>query len=229
MAYNFLGLVNDVNRRLNEVELTSANFSTAIGFYAHAKDAVNWAIQNLNQTEFEWPFNHVTETQVLVAGTNRYSFPSDKKTVNFETFRVERDDALGNRTSSLRRLDYEEYLQKYSDDEYNTSNTSIRGLPKYVFRTPDFQYGVYPVPDKAYSLTYEYYQLPTALVDYDDVPTVPEQFRNIINEGAMSQAYLFRGNTEASEIATRNFMQGVKNMRGIMTNRYDYARSTMRA
>ena len=227
MAYDFLGLVNDVNRRLNEVELTSTTFPTAIGFYAHAKDAVNWAIQNINQTEFEWPFNHEVESQALVAGTNRYTFPSDKKTVGFDTFRIERDATLGNTTSYLRRLDYEEYLEKYSDDEYNTAE-SVRGLPKYVFRTPDFQYGVWPVPDKAYNLTYEYYKLPTALVLYSDVPSIPEQFRNIINEGAMSQAYLFRGNTEASEIAQRNFLQGVKNMRGIMANRYDYARSTMR-
>jgi len=35
MAYDFLGLVNQVNRRLNEVELTSANFGTASGFYYH--------------------------------------------------------------------------------------------------------------------------------------------------------------------------------------------------
>ncbi len=29
MAYNFLDLVNEVNRRLNEVELTSVNFASA--------------------------------------------------------------------------------------------------------------------------------------------------------------------------------------------------------
>ena len=29
MAYDFLGLTNDVNRRLNEVELTSSTFSSA--------------------------------------------------------------------------------------------------------------------------------------------------------------------------------------------------------
>ena len=38
MAYNFLGLVNQVNRRLNEVELSSTNFDTATGFYAMPKD-----------------------------------------------------------------------------------------------------------------------------------------------------------------------------------------------
>ena len=44
MAYDFLGLVNAVNRRLNEVELSSANFATATGFYSQAKDAVNASI-----------------------------------------------------------------------------------------------------------------------------------------------------------------------------------------
>ena len=41
MATTFLTLVNDVNKRLNEVELTSSNFGAATGFYAHIKDAVN--------------------------------------------------------------------------------------------------------------------------------------------------------------------------------------------
>ena len=41
MAYDYIGLVNDVNRRLNEVELTATNFATATGEYSMIKDAVN--------------------------------------------------------------------------------------------------------------------------------------------------------------------------------------------
>ena len=41
MAYDYISLVNDINRRLNEVELTSNNFPTATGYYSFAKDAVN--------------------------------------------------------------------------------------------------------------------------------------------------------------------------------------------
>lgn len=227
MAYNFLGLVNDLNRRFNEVELTSLNFANAIGFYAHAKDAVNWAIKSINQTEFEWPFNHEEATLVLTAGTSRYDFPADLKSIALNTFRIIRDDTLGNATTFLRPLDYEEYLQKHVDDEYN-SNTSIRAVPNKVFRTPDFNFGVHPIPDKAYTLKYEYYKLTEDLVNATDVPAIPSQFRHIINEGAASQAYLFRGNENAAELALRNFLQGVRNMRGIMINRYEYARSTMR-
>ena len=72
MAYNFLGLVNAINRRLNEVELTSSNFATATGFYSQAKDAVNAAIRYLNQSEYFWAFNHNTKEQTLsVAFTTR--------------------------------------------------------------------------------------------------------------------------------------------------------------
>ena len=77
MATTFLQLVNQVNRRLNEVELTSTNFASATGFYAHAKDAVNASIRYINQSEFEWPFNHNTQTTTLTANTSRYSFPAD--------------------------------------------------------------------------------------------------------------------------------------------------------
>ena len=44
MAYDYIGIVNDVNRRLNEVELTATNFSTAKGEYSMIKAASqnNW-------------------------------------------------------------------------------------------------------------------------------------------------------------------------------------------
>ena len=54
MAYNFLGLVNDVNRRLNEVELNSSNFLNAVGAYSMVKDAVNACIRFVNQHEFDY-------------------------------------------------------------------------------------------------------------------------------------------------------------------------------
>ena len=92
MAYNFLGLVNDVNNRLNEVQLTSTNFSGAVGYYGLAKDAVNSSIRHINQEEYEWPWNHVQEELVLAAGTMKYSYSPDVKTINMNSFRTKRED-----------------------------------------------------------------------------------------------------------------------------------------
>ena len=225
MAYNFLGLVNDVNRKLNEVELTSVNFDAATGFYSAAKDSVNSAIRFINQSAYEWPFNHVEAEDTLSAGDVRYALPSDVKTVDFDSFRIKRNNALGNDTRKLRIISYEDYLERFVDAEYS-ADTTIRGVPDYVFRTPSQQYGVYPPPNAAYTLVYEYYRLPVDLLKYTDVPSLPEQFRSIIIDGAMHYAYFFRGNSQDATIHLQKFEDGIKNMRSIYINRYEYVRDT---
>ena len=42
MAYDYLALVNEVQRRLNEIELTTANFNTARGANAQSRDTYPW-------------------------------------------------------------------------------------------------------------------------------------------------------------------------------------------
>ena len=231
MAYDYIGIVNDINRRLNEVELvggtgTNANFLTAKGEYSMIKDAVNSAIRFINQHEYEWPFNHVEETETLTPGLVRYASPADCKVIDFDSFRIKRNDTLGNETKKLRLLSYEEYLEKYSDYEYNTS-TGIRALPEFVFRTPDEGYGIVAPADKAYEVVYEYFRLPVDLVNDTDVPTVPEQFRHVIVNGAMHFAYMFRGETQEAMLMQQKFEQEIKQMRSLYINRYDYARSTV--
>jgi len=226
MAYDYLGLVNDVNRRLNEVELTSSNFAAATGEYSMIKDAVNSAIRYLNQHEYEWPFNHVETEETLTAGTVRYAYPADAKTLDMDSFRIKRDDTLGNDTKRLNIITYEEYLDKYVDSEYNTSDNR-RALPEYVFRTPSSQFGFVSAPDKAYTVVYEYYRLPVDLINATDVPSVPEQFRYILLDGAMHYAYMFRGETQESAIMQQRFIDDIKNMRSLYINRYDYVRSTV--
>lgn len=225
MAYNYLGLVNDVNRRLNEVELTSSNFDTAIGFYSAAKDSVNSALRYINQSAYEWPFNHVEAEDTLTAGDVRYALPSDVKTVDFDSFRIKRNNTLGNATQKLSQLSYEDYLDKYIDAEYS-SDTSIQGVPQFVFRTPSQQYGIYPPPSAAFEVVYEYYRLPVDLLKYSDVPSMPEQFRSVIVDGAMHYAYFFRGNSQDASLHMQKFEDGIKNMRSIYINRYEYLRDT---
>lgn len=225
MAYDFLGLVNDVNRRLNEVELTSANFATAAGFYGQAKDAVNASIRYLNQSEYNWPFNHVTQTTTLVANTSRYAFPTDAKVINFKTFRIKENTTLGNATTRLSELAYEEYLDKYVQQEYN--NSSIQGVPIYVVQAPDLEFVLTPEPNKAYELVYEYYTFPTDLAAATDTTNIPERFRHIIIDGAMYHAYMFRSNAQAATIAKTKFDEGIKHMRSQLINRTPYVRSYM--
>lgn len=225
MAYDYISLVNDINRRLNEVELTTSNFSTATGYYSFAKDAVNSSIRHINQEEFEWPWNHVEEEEVLVPGVSRYGFPYDAKTINMNTFRIKRDDALNVSTYKLKIMSYEEYLEKHADSEYNTG-TDNRSTPTHVARTPSRELILYPNPDKAYELVYEYFRTGYDLESYDDVPALPEQYRYVIVDGAMYYVYQFRGDTQAAQLSLNKFEQGIKQLRSIHINRTDYLRDT---
>ena len=225
MAYNYIGLVNDVNRRLNEVELTTANFNTAVGFYSFAKDAVNAAIRHINQEEYEWPWNHIEETEVLEAGVVRYSYPYDAKTVNFNTFRLKGNTTLGVQTRKLKSISYEEYLDKYVDYEYNSSSNN-RGAPIYVVRSPNREIIFSPSPDQEYEVVYDYYTLGYDLSKATDVPNFPEPYRYVIIDGAMYYAYQFRGDMQAASFADERFKQGIKNLRSLYINRTDYVRDT---
>jgi hypothetical protein len=226
MAYNYLSLVNAVLARVNEVPLTSVNFADASGFYADVKNAVNIAINEINTEQFEWPFNHETESVTLVADQVRYNLPADNKTVAWDTFRIRGDDTLLNDTTSLKPVDYEEYLEKYSDMEYRPTDYSA--LPTNVVRTRELTYCIIPPADMAYTLDFEYYVLPTDLEDYDDVPRIPEVFKHVIHNGAMHYTYMFRGDNEAATIARQVFDKQVASMRTLFTNRTEYARSTFR-
>lgn len=225
MAYDYIGLVNDINRRLNEVELSTSNFAESTGFYSFAKDAVNSSIRHINQEEYNWPWNHVEETEVLLPGEVRYSMPYDSKTIDMNTFRIKRDATLGVDTIKLKIIQYEEYLDKYADSEYNSS-TSVRSVPKFVTRTPSRDLIFYPSPNKAYEVVYEYYRTTYDLELHDDVPNVPEQYRYVIVDGAMFYVYQFRGDTQSAQIAEAKFNQGLKNLRGLHINRTEYVRDS---
>ena len=224
MAYNYLGLTNEVLARMNEVELTASNFvSGARGFQVQCKNAVNDAINYINQREFGWPFSHATKTQTLVADQTRYSIPTDAIHVDYETFRISKDNTLGVAGTTLRVLDYKEYVDRLIEQE---TTSDVGGVPIYVFRTPDNNYGLYPYPDKAYTLKYEHFNKPTALSAATDAPTVPEQFRQVIADGATAYAYQYRGEAQQYGINFSRFEEGIKHMQTILLNRTDYVRST---
>ena len=226
MAYNFIGLVNEVNRRLNEVELSSTNFASASGFYNTAKDSVNASLRHINHEEYNWPWNHVLEEDTLTAGVTRYDYPTDAKLIDINSFRIKKNTTLDVGTTKLKSMDYQEYLDKHVDYEYN-SNADMRTVPTNVVRAPSQEFILLPTPDKAYELIYEYYRNPVSLELHDDVPNVPFEFKHIIVDGAMFYAYQFRGDTQASQIAQGKFETGVKYMRSLYINRYEYVRSTV--
>lgn len=227
MAYNYLSLANDVNKRLNEVELTDATFAGTRGQHSLVKDAINYALRDINQDAYTWPFNYREQEVILVPGQTRYAFPANYKTAENVNFRIARDDALGTETILLSILAYEDYLANYVDQEYNTADEGIRSVPEFVFKSKDLEFGVVPAPDEEYRLIYEYYAVPDDLVAATDVPTLPENFRKTIVNGAMYYVYMFRSDVENTQLAEQKYNDDLKQVRGLYINRFEYAKSTM--
>lgn len=84
----FLSYTNDVLVDVNEVELTSANFSAATGISKTAKNAVNRAIRDIVAQELEWPFNVSSYTQALVAATGQVALPT-YRSVDWNSFFIQ--------------------------------------------------------------------------------------------------------------------------------------------
>ena len=126
MAETYLTLTNKVIARLNEVALTSTTFSSARGIQVQCQNAVNESIRYINQKEFQYPFNHATDTEILTAGVVRYSLPTTTKTVDYNTFRVIKDSDLGVTGGRLKILNYNDYVNNFitQEDEINSTTTS---------------------------------------------------------------------------------------------------------
>ena len=125
MAESYLTLTNKVISKLNEVALTSTNFTSARGIQIQCQDAINEAIRYINQTDYNYPFNHATANQTLTAGVVRYSLPSSTKVVDYNTFRLVKDSDLGSSGGKLRLLNYNDYIDKYITQEDEISSTTL--------------------------------------------------------------------------------------------------------
>ena len=292
----FLSLTNSVLARLNEVQLTSTNFSNARGIQVQAQNAVNESIRYINQREFQYPFNHTTKSQTLSPGIVRYSIPSDAKHVDYNTARIVKDSDIGSSGANLRILQYNEYINNehvtqedeivtttlaealdaseteidltsstgfdstgtifieneeitYTGISTNTLTGCTRGansttaathdngtsvaqfdngaVPRFIVRTLDNNFLLFPFPNRAYTLKFDYFAFPTDLSAHGDTTTIPARFDPVIIDGATAYVYQYRGETTQYQLNFSRFEQGIKNMQSLLVNKYEYVRSTM--
>lgn len=217
-------LVNDVLADFNEVVLTEANFaSTSIGFYQVVKNSVNNALRKIYEQEQEWPFNHDTWTEIMVSLQTDYIFPQDTSKIDWNSFKLMRDDTLPIAANKLRYLEYSDYLTHWwpQDAQDDTGNS-----PLYVVPGKDLTWYVSPPPDKAYTIEYDYWKQPLDCVNYDDIPTVPDRYRYVVKDGAKIDCYAFRQNVQEAQNYEGKFQAGIKTMRTQLMNTYLYMQDT---
>ena len=225
MTTTYITLGNDALKRLNEVQITTADFLTAIGFHAQVKDAVNVAIHEISQEQFEFPFNHNTATVVTATGTDQYALESDLKTADYGSFRIRKSTADNIEARRLREINFDTFIQRFYERDAN-ANSGDFDTPRYIYRTLDNKVGFSPRPDKAYTVEYDYFKFQTDLVNPGDTMSVPDAFKTVVLDGTMYHAYMFRDNTQQAVIARQRFDDGIKNMRKLLVNKFTDLRDT---
>ena len=217
MGTSFLDLTNYVIRRINETELTSANFASTRGMQSLVKDAVKDSILEISQQKWDWPFYSVETTQLLTKGTNEYSFPANFKIADWTSFQLVKDDALGVASTSLKLIDQDEWFRYYRDSDYDAGTDGV-AMPRFVFKGSANKFGVTKSPDKAYTVRFKYFKNPTVLSAYGDTTEIPSDFDNVILAGAMYRMNPFRENNVATQQAKDDFKDGIRNMYNILVN-----------
>ena len=86
MATTYLTLTNSVLRELNETELTSGSFSSSRGIQTAVKDFINKGIHDIYNETGEIPLLYARTTQDLTVGDNEYSFPTDFRKADMDSF-----------------------------------------------------------------------------------------------------------------------------------------------
>ena len=173
----YINLVNELLRRLNEVEIDTDGFTSTKNVQSLAKDSINSSIREILQEAQEWPFTLVTYEQTLEVGTKTYDFPADFSKADWETFYLKNTNTTD--PGVLNTLSYEQYVSGRRAIE-DTAGTGGYTKPINVYRTQEEKFGVTPIPDAAYVVEYKYWKFPSDLVTSDDVCIIPDRFKKSI-------------------------------------------------
>lgn len=220
MASTYLDLCNQVLRRLNEVEIDSAEFASVRGVHALVKDAVKSTVAKISQQEFEWPFNAAAHTQTLGAGTTEYVWgPTAFKAVDWNSFQIQENTTLGSSYKSLKFIERDEWYRHHRDADYNAGSAG-RAIPDYVFPSHGSGFGVSPSPNAAYSVSFKYYLNYTDITAYSDTTRIPEGFDYVLVDGALFHMYMFKDNSEAAQAAYATFDAGIKTLQTLYINNF---------
>lgn len=224
----YVSLVNEVLRRVNEVQLDIAGdgFGDVRNLQALAKDAVNSSVREILQHAQEWPFTLTTYTQTMTAGTGVYDFPADYSKADWDTFYIKRLAAKSNNPERLSVITYNDYLRSYRSQEDITGADGY-ATPMVVYQTQESKFGVTPVPDDEYEIEYRYWSYPADMTQYNDVCVVPDRFNTVVVDGATMYLMRFRANEQSAALHQQKFELGMDNMRRLLLDSPQYITSTV--
>lgn len=225
MGTTFIELTNILLRRLNEVPLDETNFAGARGLQAAAKEAVVSTIQKINKNPFQWVFTASLGSQVLTQGVNEYNWPSDFLNADWSSFQLIKDDSLNINSRDLLKINREQWYNSYRNRDTDAGTNGV-AIPLFVFEGHGNKFGVSPSPDKAYTVSYRYYNKSGKLVSALDECNIPSDYDYVIVAGALYLMKMFKEDTEGMQVFKQEYKEGLSEMRNLLLNRVDTLQDT---
>ena len=242
MATTYLQLSNELLRESNEVVLTSATFSSAIGIQQHVKDCVNRAYNDIVSSEPQWSFLATGESGATdpmygnvsvetVAGTRWYELKAASSSVTTDYGSIDWDDFylttisvsgefspyISKNLKYVTLADWKNYRREAENiDDADAQNW---GEPSVVIRSPDGRnFGLSPIPKKVYKVWFFAWDLPTALSAHGDAIVFPDMYTPVLLARARYYMWQFKDNPQASAFALDDYKKGLRQMRSNLLN-----------
>jgi len=233
----YLDLANELLREMNEVELTSSSFASAVGIQQHVKDSINRAYLDIVNEEPQWPFlalNLSGETDPMygnvyvetVAGQRWYnlkpassSLVTDYGYIDWDNFYLTTVDVSGEtapyEARNLRFTTIEEWKDyRRISENLDDADTQQYGVPDRVIKSPDNRkFGLSAIPDKVYRIWFYAYTLPTELSAFGDETVFPNTYKPVLLNRARYYIYQFKESPQFSAFALEDYKRGLRLMK----------------
>jgi len=191
---NFLQLVNELRR---ECSVAGNGLTTVVAQTGESQRLVQWIKQANDEIQgkyFDWLFLRVADTFDTLAGNDTVSKPDDLNIWDVQRFYIG--------TQKLEVMDYADYEPMDADS----------GQPHTVIVMPDNSLLLYPNPDAAYTVSYDYYRTPNVLSIDTDEPLIPSQFHRVIVYRAMAMYANYESAQELSKQALEVYAEAMRQL-----------------
>lgn len=209
---NYLQLANRLRRkcRVSGSGFTTTQ-STQVEEYYRLLDWVNeaWVDIQLKRTDWLWMKKSMSFPTVLsqASYTVAQIGLTDFANWDLDTFRTYNTAVGLNSEIEMDNISYDDWRSNYQLGALRSSTSR----PIEFAVLPDLSIGVGPVPIAGYTVTGEYYKVPTEFALDADIPGLPVQYHMAI----IYRAMMFYG---ASELASEVYQEGEKEF-ALMMNR----------
>jgi hypothetical protein len=241
--YTFLEVVNLALREVNEIPMTEQQLGNARGLQQFAKESVNRAFFDISNESDKWPWLQKTldtpteqEIRKLTTGVQWYdteTLPDGlRQEPDWNTFLLTDKDltsvdplVIASKpliVKNLTFLTYDQWLSKFRIQDFR-GDVSV---PTYVIKYSSNKYGLSPVPDFTYSITYNVHSNASRFRVATDVIPLPEEFVTVLISRIKYLLWLFRENDIQANFALGEYKAGLINMkRSLLSNKEERMRA----